>query len=75
MTRSGARIRAVKYDAMARRQSTRAGRQRGCYIYIPSEELRNAGVDVDGPPPFYRTRGYQRSASGRSVIVELYTER
>lgn len=65
----------VRYDSAARRQSVRKGRERGCWVYIPAEELRKAGVDVDGPPPFFRTSGYQRSKSGRSVIVELYGER
>lgn len=63
----------VRYDAGVRRQGKRSGRERGCWTYIPAEELIAAGVPTD-PPPFYRTRGYQRSANGHTVIVSLYRE-
>jgi hypothetical protein len=55
---------------MARRRSHRIGRERGVRIYIPAEELEAAGVDVNGPAPFYRTWGFRRG----SVIVRLYRE-
>jgi hypothetical protein len=63
-----------EYDAARRRQSVRAGRFKGCRIYIPAEELRAAGFSPDEPPPFYRTVGYQRSKGAGSVIVSLYRE-
>lgn len=53
---------------MARRQSKRSQRERGCWTYIPAEELVKVGIDPDGPAPFYRTWGYRRG----SVVVRLY---
>lgn len=60
----------TKYDAMLRRRSTRKGREKGCHLYIPAEELRKAGVDPDGPPPYFRTWGRGRG----SIMVRLYRE-
>lgn len=60
----------TKYDASARRRSRRAGRERGCWIYVPAEELRKAGIDPNGPPPFYRTWGSSRGG----VFARLYRE-
>lgn len=59
-----------RYDANERKQSRRAGRQRGCVIYIPLEELVKAGIDPEGPPPFYRVWGTARGG----VFVRLYKE-
>lgn len=64
---------AGRHDAMARRQSKRSGRERGCWAYIPSEVLVKAGIDPDGPAPFYRTWGAAHGSTGR-VIVSLYRE-
>lgn len=64
-------LKAGRYDANDRRQSARAGRERGCSIYIPAEELVKAGIDPKGPPPFYRTWGTRRGG----VFVRLYKER
>jgi len=63
-----------RYDALARRRASRAQRERGCWVYIPAEELVRAGIDPHGPAPWYRTVGYRRSANGHSVIVSLYRE-
>lgn len=63
--------RAGRYDEGARRATTRSGREKGCYIYIPRDELVKAGIDPDGPPPFYRVWGRERG----SVLVRLYGER
>jgi len=63
------------YDPAFRRVATRSAAQRGCYIYIPEAELIAAGFSADGPPPFYRTHGFQRSVNAGSVIVSLYRER
>jgi hypothetical protein len=57
-----------RYDHGMRRQASRAGRERGCHVYIPAEELQKAGFDVDGSAPFYRTWGSPRG----SVLVRLY---
>lgn len=42
---------AGRHDAMARRQSKRSGRERGCWAYIPSEVLVKAGIDPGGVLP------------------------
>jgi hypothetical protein len=64
-----------RHDPAERRQSSRSGRQRGCYIYIPAEALVAAGINPGDPAPFYRTAGHQRSANAHTVIVSLYRER
>jgi hypothetical protein len=64
-------LKAGRYDDGARRQSSRSERKRGCYIYIPAEELLKAGIDLEGPPPLYRTWGRSRG----TVLVRLYKER
>lgn len=58
-----------RYDAAARRRAVRSGRERGCWLYVPAEELAKAGLDPHGPPPFYRTWG---SRSG-GILARLYT--
>lgn len=57
-----------RYDSAERRQAKRSGRERGCWAYIPAEELLRAGFDPHGEPPLYRTWG---SARG-SVMIRLY---
>lgn len=59
---------AGRYDAVARRRGQRRGRERGCWVYMPAEELAKAGHDPQGDPPFYRTWG---TRSG-GVLVRLY---
>lgn len=59
-----------RYDSGERRRSKRTGRERGCWLYIPAEELAKAGVDLDGPPPLYRTWGRPRG----SLVVRLYKD-
>lgn len=60
---------AGRYDSGERRRSVRKGRERGCWVYIPAEELRKAGIDPAAqPPPFYRTWGTRRGG----VLVRLY---
>jgi len=39
-------------------------------VYIPAEELEKAGIDPNGPPPFYRTWGTSRGG----VLIRLYRE-
>jgi len=63
------------YDPGKRRLAHRAGRQRGCTVTIPMDELAAAGLDPYDPRPvYYRTHGFKRSANGHSVIVSLYRE-
>lgn len=57
-----------RYDAGARRQSIRRGRERGCWLYVPAEELLRAGIDPAGPAPLYRTWGTSRGG----VFARLY---
>lgn len=64
-------IKAGRYDAGQRRQAKRNGRERGCWVYIPLEELQAVGIDLEGDPPYYRTWGRARG----SVLVRLYKTR
>lgn len=59
-----------RYDRAARRRAQRSARERGCWVYIPAEELAKAGVDPTGDVPHYRTWGSVRG----SVLVRLYRE-
>lgn len=59
---------AGKYDSGARRQGVRTGRERGCWVYIPADELLKAGYDPQEAAPFYRTWGTARGG----VFVRLY---
>jgi len=60
-----------RYDAAERRQAKRAGRERGCWLYVPAEELLKAGIDLDGPAPRYRVWGSSRGG----LFVRLYRPR
>jgi len=60
--------RAATYDPMRRRRSLRMGRERGCRVYIATEELERAGIDPTGPPPFYRVWAGQRGG----LFLRLY---
>lgn len=63
-------IRAGKYDSGARRRTVRKGRERGCWVYVPAEELVKAGYTPDEAPPFCRVWG---TRSG-GVLVRLYRQ-
>lgn len=63
-------LRAGRYDDALRRRPQRNGREKGCWVYIPRDELVKAGVDPDGELPFYRVWGRERG----SVLVRLYRE-
>ena len=71
---AGRAVRAGRYDPAERKQATRGGRDKGCRVYIAAEELERAGFDPNGPPPYYRVTGYQRSRNAGSAIVSLYRE-
>ena len=61
---------AGKHDQASRRRSKRNGRERGCWVYIPGEQLERAGISPSDPPPFYRTWDGRK----RTLLVQLYTE-
>lgn len=64
--------RAGRYDHAERRASKRTGRQRGCWLYVPADELEAAGFDpYTEPPPFYRVWGSSRGG----LFVRLYREK
>lgn len=58
-------------DTAERRRSTRAGRRRGCYIYITGEMLAECGIDPYGPAPDFKLWPGRR----RTVLVQLYERR
>lgn len=59
----------TRFDAAEMRRGQRRGRERGCWVYIPAEQLLRCGIPIDGLAPKYRTW----SADGRPrVIVNLY---
>lgn len=49
----------------------RRGREKGCWVYVPADELRKAGLEPDDPPPFYRAWG----TKGLGVMIRLYREK
>jgi hypothetical protein len=65
-------VKAGRHDAAARRRATRAGRQRGCSIYITAEDLVAAGFDPHAAPPEYVTTAKPHSRNTATVIVRLY---
>jgi hypothetical protein len=58
------------YDRAKRRRTVRRGREKGCWLYVPAEELEKAGYDPGGPPPFYRVWASPRG----SLRARLYRE-
>jgi hypothetical protein len=62
-----------RHDPAKRRKSLRRGRERGCWIYIPAEQLVALGVDLDSDPPWYRTWG-RGKRKNPGVVVTLYRE-
>lgn len=61
-------------DQAARKRATRAGRRRGCYIYITAEDLTLAGIDPHGPTPYYRVWAARHSPNTGRAVVSLYRE-
>jgi hypothetical protein len=61
-----------RHDAAHRRKSKRAGRERGCWLYIPFEQLEECGFKRDEPPPFYLT--WPDSGGRPRLMVNLYRE-
>lgn len=58
------------YDQARRKRCVRKGRERGCWVYIASEELLKAGIDPAGPAPWYRVWAGRRGG----VTLRLYRE-
>jgi hypothetical protein len=58
------------YDPAARRRGVRRGRERGCWLYVPAEEVSKALGEVPDTPPFYRVWGLK----GATVMVKLYRD-
>lgn len=56
------------YDPGRRRRSVRRGREKGCWVYIPAQELVKAGFSPFAEPPWYRIWGGRRGG----VLVRLY---
>ncbi len=59
------------YDPARRRRTVSRGRERGCWVYVPAEELAKTNYRGKSPPPFYRL--WARSG-GRTVHVQFYGE-
>jgi hypothetical protein len=64
-------VKSGRYDAGVRRRGQRRVRERGCWVYIPAEELEKAGFDLDDPAPYYRVWGSSRGG----LFVRLYREK
>jgi hypothetical protein len=60
----------TRYDSGLRRRTVRRGRERGCWLYVPAEVLREVGWSPDDPPPWSRVWPGRR----RTVLVQLYGE-
>lgn len=60
-----------RHDSAARRRSKRAGRERGCWVYIPAEQLVGAGLNPHAEPPDYRVWAGRK----RTLLVQLYEAR
>lgn len=50
----------MRYDRARRKRAVRKANERGCWIFVPASELEKAGIDPQGPPPFYRVWGAKR---------------
>jgi hypothetical protein len=59
-----------QYDHARRRRALRSGREKGCWVYIPEDELRKAGIDSEGERPWYRVWAKPK----RTVLIQLYEE-
>lgn len=62
--------RSGRYDHGVRRRAKRTGREKGCWLYIPAEQLDKTGHGTSTEPPFYRVWG---AARGR-LTIQLYRE-
>lgn len=60
------------HDPARRRKTVRRGRERGCWLYVPAEQLERAGYSLapGSPTPWYRTWLGRKG----TVLVQLYPE-
>jgi hypothetical protein len=56
-------------DVAALKQTRRSGREKGCWLYIPAEQLAEMGIDPEGPAPLYRVWNAQDRPR---AVVNLY---
>lgn len=61
-----------QHDPAQRRRALRKGREKGCSIYIPAEQLRRLGFEDGDPAPWYRT--WETSDGRPRLVVNLYRE-
>ena len=59
------------HDAAKRRKGVRRGPERGCWLYVTGEQLRELGFDPHDPPPFYVV---WPSPDRPRIVVNLYRE-
>jgi hypothetical protein len=62
-----------QYDAQQRRRAVRGGLQRGCSIYIASDELEAAGIDPAGPAALLSRMGTLTRQRARSPVPRPMT--
>jgi hypothetical protein len=60
------------YDPMRWRRTVSRGRERGCWVYVPAEELAKTSLGAERPPELYRVAG---RLGGRTVVVQFDRER
>lgn len=58
------------YDQARRRRMVRRGRERGGWLYVPAEVLREVGIDPTDPPPWTRVWPGRK----RTLLVQVYRE-
>lgn len=59
---------AGSHDYARRRRAQRRGRERGCWVYIPGEQLERLGFAPGEAPPWYRVFDGLRG----TALVRLY---
>ena len=60
----------TSHDHARRRKTVRRGRERGCWLYVPAEQLVETGFQLSEPPPYYKTWPGRK----RTILVQFYTE-
>ena len=60
------------YDHARRRRCVRRGRERGCWLYIPAEQLLHMGFAPGDAAPFYRT--WEDRTGRPRLVVNLYRQ-
>lgn len=63
---------AGSHDPAQRRKTVRRGRERGCWLYVPAEQLERAGYPTvrGSSTPWYRTWLGRKG----TILVQLYPE-